>query len=53
MSLHYPEFNLDLVMLENLSLNLNDLGRVFALHTRIRQALRSNLLLTKARSGAD
>lgn len=47
MSLHYPEFNLDLVMLENLSLNLNDLNRVFELHTQIRQAIRSNLFLTK------
>ncbi|UCX06010.1 serine hydrolase domain-containing protein [Shewanella glacialimarina] len=47
MSLHYPEFNFDLVMLENLSLNLNDLSRVFELHTQIRQAIRSNLLLTK------
>lgn len=47
MSLHYPEFNLDLVMLENLPLNLNDLNRVFELHTQIRQAIRSNLIISK------
>jgi CubicO group peptidase (beta-lactamase class C family) len=49
MSLHYPEFNLDLVMLENLSLNLNDLKRVFELHSGIRQAIRGHLLLTKSK----
>ncbi|MFV0596141.1 serine hydrolase domain-containing protein [Shewanella sp.] len=47
MTLHYPEFNVDLVMLENLSLNLNDRKRVFELHNQIRQVLRSHLLLTK------
>ncbi|MEL4281074.1 MULTISPECIES: serine hydrolase domain-containing protein [Shewanella] len=46
MTLHYPEFNLDLVMLENLSLNLNDRNRVFELHNQIRQIIRSHLLLT-------
>lgn len=48
MTLHYPEFNLDLVMLENLSLNLNDRARVFELHNQIRQMIRSQLLLAKA-----
>ncbi|NMD51299.1 beta-lactamase family protein [Shewanella sp. DNRA4] len=48
MTLHYPEFNLDLVMLENLSLNLNDRYRVFELHNQIRQIIRSQLLLAKA-----
>ncbi|EGM71506.1 serine hydrolase domain-containing protein [Shewanella sp. HN-41] len=48
MTLHYPEFNLDLVMLENLSLNLNDRDRVFELHNQIRQIIRSQLLLAKA-----
>lgn len=48
MTLHYPEFNLDLVMLENLSLNLNDRARVFELHNQIRQIIRSQLLLVKA-----
>lgn len=47
MTLHYPEFNLDLVMLENLSLNLNDRARVFELHNQIRQIIRSQLLLVK------
>ncbi|KZK67492.1 serine hydrolase [Shewanella baltica] len=47
MTLHYPEFNLDLVMLENLSLNLNDRTRVFELHNQIRQIIRSQLLLAK------
>ncbi|MFB2726937.1 serine hydrolase domain-containing protein [Shewanella mangrovisoli] len=46
MTLHYPEFYLDLVMLENLSLNLNDRNRVFELHNQIRQIIRSHLLLT-------
>lgn len=48
MTLHYPGFNLDLVMLENLSLNLNDRARVFELHNQIRQIIRSQLLLAKA-----
>ncbi|KPN77517.1 MULTISPECIES: serine hydrolase domain-containing protein [Shewanella] len=48
MTLHYPEFNLDLVMLENLSLNLNDRARVFELHNQIRQIICSQLLLAKA-----
>ena len=48
MTLHYPEFNLDLVMLENLSLNLNDRNRVFELHNQIRQIIRSQLLRAKA-----
>ena len=48
MTLHYPELNLDLVMLENLSLNLNDRARVFELHNQIRQIIRSQLLLAKA-----
>ncbi|MEE1982579.1 serine hydrolase domain-containing protein [Shewanella xiamenensis] len=48
MTLHYPEFNMDLVMLENLSLNLNDRARVFELHNQIRQIIRSQLLLAKA-----
>ncbi|MGL5668289.1 MAG: serine hydrolase domain-containing protein, partial [Shewanella sp.] len=48
MTLHYPEYNLDLVMLENLSLNLNDRNRVFELHNQIRQVIRSQLLLAKA-----
>lgn len=48
MTLHYPEFNLDLVMLENLALNLNDRARVFELHNQIRQIIRSQLLLAKA-----
>ncbi|MCA1898227.1 serine hydrolase domain-containing protein, partial [Shewanella putrefaciens] len=47
MTLDYPEFNLDLVMLENLSLNLNDRARVFELHNQIRQIIRSQLLLVK------
>ncbi|GAA0782777.1 MULTISPECIES: serine hydrolase domain-containing protein [Pseudomonadati] len=47
MSLHYPEFNLDLVMLENISLNLNDLSRVFQLHNQIRQIIREQLLVSK------
>jgi D-alanyl-D-alanine carboxypeptidase len=41
MSLHYPEYQIDLVMLENLSLNLNDMNRVCELHSRIRQTIRS------------
>ncbi|WP_105201300.1 serine hydrolase domain-containing protein [Pseudoalteromonas sp. T1lg10] len=48
MSLHYPEFNLDLVMLENISLNLNDMERVFDLHNQIRQAVRAHLLHKKS-----
>ncbi|WP_105258644.1 serine hydrolase domain-containing protein [Pseudoalteromonas sp. T1lg88] len=48
MSLHYPEFNLDLVMLENISLNLNDMERVFELHNQIRQAVRAHLLHKKS-----
>ncbi|EGT3628124.1 beta-lactamase family protein [Morganella morganii] len=48
MTLHYPEFSLDLVMLENLSLNLNDRNRVFELHNQIRQVIRSQLLRAKA-----
>lgn len=48
MTLHYPEFNVNLVMLENLSLNLNDRARVFELHNQIRQIIRSQLLLAKA-----
>lgn len=47
MSLHYPEFNLDLVMLENISLNLNDMERVFELHNQVRQAIRTHLLEKK------
>ncbi|MCE9687627.1 beta-lactamase family protein [Shewanella sp. AS16] len=47
MSLHYPEYHLDLVMLENISLNIKDINRVFELHSRIRQAIRSQLLGSK------
>jgi CubicO group peptidase (beta-lactamase class C family) len=47
MSLHYPEYNLDLVMLENISLNLDDLNRVFELHSQMRQIIRSHLRFTK------
>ena len=47
MSLHYPEFNLDLVMLENISLNLDDLNRVFQLHNQIRENIREQLLAIK------
>lgn len=53
MTLHYPEFNLDLVMLENLSLNLNDRARVFELHNQIRQIIRSQLLLRKTSEGTN
>lgn len=48
MSLHYPEFNMDLVMLENISLNLNDLDRVFELHNRIRAIIRQSLIDSKS-----
>lgn len=51
MTLHYPELNLDLVMLENLALNLNDRDRVFALHNQIRQLIRSLLALPHADKG--
>ncbi|MGL4641207.1 MAG: serine hydrolase domain-containing protein, partial [Shewanella sp.] len=51
MTLHYPELNLDLVMLENLALNLNDRDRVFALHNQIRQLIRSQLALPHADKG--
>ncbi|WP_105254321.1 serine hydrolase domain-containing protein [Pseudoalteromonas sp. T1lg75] len=47
MSLHYPEFNLNLVMLENISLNLVDINRVMELHTQIREAVRAHLLHKK------
>ncbi|CAM4140240.1 serine hydrolase domain-containing protein [Pseudoalteromonas byunsanensis] len=47
MSLHYPEFNIDLVMLENISLNLDDINRVLELHTQIRNAIREQLILRK------
>lgn len=48
MTLHYPEFNLDLVMLENISLNLNDLDRVFELHNQIRSSIRESLIYSKS-----
>ncbi|WP_256717950.1 serine hydrolase [Shewanella sp. UCD-KL12] len=44
MSLHYPEFNLDLIILENISLNLNDLDRVFELHNKVRTLIRQSLI---------
>lgn len=47
MTLHYPEFNLDLVMLENISLNMNDLDRVFELHNQIRARIRESLIYQK------
>ncbi|WP_105170011.1 serine hydrolase domain-containing protein [Pseudoalteromonas sp. T1lg23B] len=47
MSLHYPQFNIDLVMLENISLNLNDINRVLELHTQIRNTIREQLMLRK------
>ena len=47
MTLHYPEFNLDLVMLENISLNVNDLDRVFELHNQIRASIRESLIYSK------
>ncbi|RLV58831.1 class A beta-lactamase-related serine hydrolase [Parashewanella curva] len=43
MSLHYPEHEIDLVMLENLALNLNDLDRVFEIHNQIRQTIQRHL----------
>ena len=48
MTLHYPEFNLDLVMLENISLNVNDLDRVFELHNQIRSSIRESLIYAKS-----
>ncbi|BAJ03416.1 serine hydrolase domain-containing protein [Shewanella violacea] len=50
MTLHYPEFNLDLVMLENISLNVNDLHRVFELHNQIRASIRESLIYSKSRN---
>ena len=47
MTLHYPEFNVDLVMLENISLSLNDLDRVFELHNKIRAIIRQSLIHRK------
>lgn len=47
MTLYYPQFNLSLVMLENISLNLNSLDRVFELHNQIRAIIRSNLISTQ------
>lgn len=44
LSLHYPRDNIDLVMLENLSLNLSDFDRAFELHTQIRKAIRAYLI---------
>lgn len=44
MALYYPQYNLSLVMLENLSLNLNDFDRVFELHNQIRAAVRQSLI---------
>lgn len=44
LSLHYPDPNIGLVMLENLSLNLNDFDRAFELHTQIREAIRVYLV---------
>ncbi|ACA85198.1 serine hydrolase domain-containing protein [Shewanella woodyi] len=44
MTLYYPQYNLSLVMLENLSLNLNYLDRVFELHNQIRAAIRQSLI---------
>ncbi len=43
MSLHYPEFNVSVVMLENLALSLDDIERVLELHTHIRDAVRKEL----------
>ncbi|AQS39510.1 Beta-lactamase [Shewanella psychrophila] len=48
MTLHYPEFNLDLVMLENISLNVNDLDRVFELHNQIRANIRESLIYSNS-----
>ncbi|QFU25411.1 beta-lactamase family protein [Shewanella eurypsychrophilus] len=48
MTLHYPEFNMDLVMLENISLSLNDLDRVFELHNKIRSIIRQSLIHRKS-----
>ncbi|WP_065188212.1 serine hydrolase domain-containing protein [Shewanella woodyi] len=44
MALYYPQYNLSLVMLENLSLNLNDFDRVFELHNQIRATIRQSLI---------
>ncbi len=44
LSLHYPQTDIDLVMLENLSLSLNDFTRAFALQTQLRNNLRNQLL---------
>ncbi|MPY23248.1 beta-lactamase family protein [Shewanella sp. YLB-07] len=48
MTLHYPEFDLDLVMLENISLNISDLDRVFELHNQIRASIRESLIYAKS-----
>ncbi len=47
MSLHYPEFNVSVVMLENLALSLDNIERVLELHTQIRDAVRKQLLSTQ------
>ncbi len=47
MTLYYPQFNLGLVMLENISLNLNSLDRVFELHNQVRAIIRSRLISTQ------
>ncbi len=47
MTLYYPQFNLGLVMLENLSLNLNSLDRVFELHSQVRAIIRNRLISTQ------
>ncbi|ABV38120.1 beta-lactamase [Shewanella sediminis HAW-EB3] len=44
MTLYYPQFNLGLVMLENISLNLNSLDRVFELHNQVRAIIRNRLI---------
>ncbi|WP_133407218.1 serine hydrolase domain-containing protein [Parashewanella tropica] len=47
MSLHYPQFDLDLVMLENIALRLDDIDRVFQLHNQIRKSIREHLRTTE------
>jgi len=47
MTLYYPQFDLGLVMLENISLNLNSLDRVFELHNQVREIIRNRLISTQ------
>ncbi|MEC4728188.1 beta-lactamase family protein [Shewanella sp. D64] len=41
LSLHYPQANLDLIVLESTSLSLNDIKRTFSLHDQMRTAIRT------------